>query len=227
MSYLSQGLRQKMRNTVLDHAFKAKTEAAKKELILAGDALYMAHHGEHLKTMQKLPPEFLYASRYMDSNIGGQRHQVKLSEVKLMSYKSNCSRIVFEASDTAAIAYLQANDKVNDIESQRETMSNKVTAILESVRTFKKLWEVWPEAKPLLEKFEDKPTVALLPAIQFDQINTELGLPPSTNDIPWTHRLKASGGFEIGYFGQNGFVKTDEAATIEAAKAIVNSHNGA
>lgn len=216
-----------MRNTVLDHAFKAKTEAAKKELILAGDALYIAHHGEHLKTMQKLPPEFLYRNIQMDVNIGGQSHGVILSDKKPMSYQSSPSRIVFDANDPAAISYLQAQKKIDEIDEQRAAMSSKVYAILNSVRTFKKLWEVWPEAKPLLEKFENKPTVALLPAIQFDQINTELGLPPSTNEIPWTHRLKADGGYEIGYFGQNGFVKTDEAATIEAAKAIVNNHNGA
>lgn len=227
MSYLSQNVRTYMRNTVLEHAFKSKLEAAQAELVKAADALYMAHHGAYLKTMQALPSDFLYASQYMDTNIGGQRHNIRLSEIKLMSYKSNCSRIVFEASNPAAIAYLKANDKLDDIKSQRDTMSNEVKAILNSVRTFKKLWEVWPEAKPLLEKFENKPTVALLPAIQIDKVNAALGLPPDTNETPWTHRMTSEGAYEIGYFGPNGFVKTDEAPTIEAAVAIVDGHNNA
>lgn len=48
-----------------------------------------------------------------------------------------------------------------------------------------------------------------------------------TNDIPWAHRLKANGGYEIGYFGPNGFVKTDEAGTLAQAKSIVEGHNAA
>lgn len=180
MSYLTKAVRENMRQTVLDHAFKEREDAAKAELVAAGEALYMAHHGPHLKAMQSLPKTFLYESSYMDTNLGGQRHNIELSDRKLMSYENNVSRIVFEANDPAVINYLQANKKLDDIKEQRNTMSNKVNAILESVRTFKKLWEVWPEAKPLLEKFEDKPPVAYLPAIQFDQINAQLGLPPNS-----------------------------------------------
>lgn len=48
-----------------------------------------------------------------------------------------------------------------------------------------------------------------------------------TNDIPWTHRMTADGGYEIGYFGADGFVKTEgEVASLETANALVNAHNG-
>ena len=118
----------------------------------------------------------------MDTNIGGQRHIVVLSESKQMSYESNYSRIVFEADNPAAIAWLQANDKVNDIGEQRKSMCREVNAVLESVHTFKKLWEVWPECKSLLEKFEDKPTIAILPAVQVHRLNAALGLP--VDEVP-------------------------------------------
>lgn len=225
MTQLTKAIRENMRDVVLDHAFEEKTAAAKAELIAAGDALYMSHHGEHLKTMQKLPEGFFREKMTMDSNIGGQRHNVELSDYKPMSYQCVGSRIVFEANDPAAIAYLQANDKVNDIKSQRATMSNKVNAILESVRTFKKLWEAWPESKPLLEHFEEKPPATYLPAIQFDQINAELGLPPAATGFPWSHRLTGSGTYEIGHFGPAGFVKNQEAKTLAEAKYIVEKHN--
>lgn len=225
MTHLTKAIRENMRDVVLDHAFEEKTAAAKAELIAAGDALYMSHHGEHLKTMQKLPPEFLYRASVMNANIGGQTHKVNLSEIKLLSRESVNSKIPFATDNTAAIAYLQANDKVNDIKSQRATMSNKVNAILESVRTFKKLWEAWPEAKPLLEHFEEKPPATYLPAIQFDQINAELGLPPAATGFPWSHRLTASGTYEIGHFGPAGFVKNQEAKTLAEAKYIVEKHN--
>lgn len=177
MSRLTNQIRQSMLETVLDHAFSGKLKQARDGLVAASDALYMAHHGEHLKTMQKLPASFLYKQSRMDTNIGGQRHIVSLGESKPMSYESSCSRIVFEADNSVAIAWLHANDKVKDTEKQRDSMSKEVNAVLESVHTFKKLWEVWPECKSLLEKFEQKPAIAILPAVQVHRLNAALGLP--------------------------------------------------
>lgn len=228
MSYLTKAVRENMRKTVLDHAFKEREDAAQAELVAAGEALYMAHHEQYLPIMAQLPKDFLYGSKRMDASIGGQSHHIVFEERKPMSYQSSNGYIPFDANDPVAIAYLQSVRKVDDIKNERNTMRNKVTAILESVRTFKKLWEVWPEAKLLLEKFEDKPPVAYLPAIQFDQINAQLGLPPATNEIPWTHRMKTSGGYEIGYFGAEGFIKTyDDVGSLETAKSIVEGHNAA
>jgi len=177
MSRLTNQIRQSMLRTVLNHAFSEKQDSAQAELVAAGDALYMAHHGEHLKTMQKLPTGFLTTGIRMDSNIGGQRHQVYLSEEKLLSHECRNNYIVFDANDPAAIAYLQANGKVEDLDKQRDSMYREVNAVLESVHTFKKLWEVWPECKSLLEKFEQKPTIAILPAVQVNRLNAALGLP--------------------------------------------------
>lgn len=180
MSRLTNQIRQSMLKTILDHAFSEKLAQVRTDLVAASDALYMAHHGEHLKTMNKLPASFLYKCHRMDTNIGGQRHVVSLSESKPMSYESSCSRIVFEADNSVAINWLQANDKVKDTEKQRDSMSKEVNAVLESVHTFKKLWEVWPECKSLLEKFEQKPTIAILPAVQVNRLNVVLGLPMET-----------------------------------------------
>lgn len=228
MSTLTKAIRENMREAVLNHAFQAKEEAAKKELIAAGVALYMSVHTDYLPIMQRLPSGFLYSSDRFDVNIGGQQHRVQLDKTRLMTYESRSEYYPIEANNSFAIDYLRANDKVSDVDNQRSQKFREVTAILESVRTFKKLWEVWPEAKPLLEKFETKPPAAFLPAIQFDRINAELGLPPATNDIPWTHRMTANGGYEIGYFGPNGFVKTEgEVASLETANAIVSAHNDA
>lgn len=48
------------------------------------------------------------------------------------------------------------------------------------------------------------------------------------NEIPWTHRMKTNGGYEIGYFGAEGFIKThDDVGSLETAKSIVDSHNAA
>jgi len=177
MSRLTKQLREKMLETVLDHAFSEKQKQANVELYAAGDALYMNYHGEYLKTMQKLPASFLYRQGRMRTNIGGQRHDVFLSEQKPMSYESNNSCLVFEADNPVAIAWLKASDKVKDMADQRKAMSREVNAVLESVQTFKKLWEVWPQSKSILEKFEEKPSIAILPAVQVTRLNKVLGLP--------------------------------------------------
>lgn len=62
---------------------------------------------------------------------------------------------------------------------------------------------------------------------RFNQSEKDKKSKPATPDIPWAHRMKANGGYEIGYFGPNGFVKTDEAATLDQAKSIVDGHNAA
>lgn len=177
MSRLTKYLREAMVKTLVNHAFNEKIAVARKELVDAGVALYMSHHADHLKTMQKLPKSFLYESKYFDTNIGGQRHQVQLDEYHLMTYESNRGRVAFDANNPVAIAFLKVNDRVNDLDKQRDQMIREVSATLDAIPTFKKLWEIWPESKSLLEKYEQKPTIAMLPAIQVSRLNTALGLP--------------------------------------------------
>lgn len=182
MSRLTKQLREKMLETVLDHAFDVKQKQAKAELNAAAEALYMAHHGEYLATLELLPSSFIYRSKSFDVSIGGQRHFISFDEKRIMTYESNHSRVAFDADHSEAQAFLRANDKVDDVNKQRSNMHREVNAVLESVHTFKKLWEVWPECKSLLEKFEDKPTIAILPAVQVHRLNAALGLP--VDEVP-------------------------------------------
>ena len=225
MTDLTKAIRENMRQVVLDHAFKEKKQAAKQAVDAAGLALYMAYHEKYLPIMEQLPDGFLHKSSSFCVNIGWQYHKIYLGSKKPMTIESYWSRVPFDANDPAAIAFLSAVNAVYDIDNQIEIMSNKVTAILESVRTFKKLWEAWPEAKPLLEHFEEKPPATYLPAIQFNQINAELGLPPATTGFPWSHSLTGTGAYEIGHFGSAGFVKNQEVDTLAEAKQIVDAHN--
>ncbi|MCO8100889.1 Nmad5 family putative nucleotide modification protein [Acinetobacter indicus] len=177
MSRLTKQLREKMLAEVLDHAFAEKQRQAKAELNAAAEALYMAHHGEYLATLELLPGSFIYRSKNFDVSIGGQRHLISFNERRIMTYESNHSRVAFDADHPEAQAFLSANNNVEDIDKQRSNMHREVNAVLESVHTFKKLWEVWPECKSLLEKFEHKPAIAILPAVQVHRLNAALGLP--------------------------------------------------
>lgn len=46
-----------------------------------------------------------------------------------------------------------------------------------------------------------------------------------TSGLPLSHRLTASGAYEIGHFGPAGFVKNQEVATLAEAKQIIEAHN--
>ena len=177
MSRLTKYLREAMVKTLVNHAFDERLAESKKELINAGVALYMEHHQDYLAIMQKLPKSFFYENGYFDANIGGQRHQVQLDAPRLMTNESNRSYVAFEANNPVAIAYLNTKNNFDEIEKQRGQMIREVSATLDAIPTFKKLWELWPESKSLLEKYEQKPAIAMLPSIQVSRLNAQLGLP--------------------------------------------------
>ncbi|QIC69778.1 Nmad5 family putative nucleotide modification protein [Acinetobacter indicus] len=180
MSRLTKQLREKMLAEVLDHAFAEKQKQATSELILAGEKIYLDVYGDHLEAMSSLPKGWLQKSSNLSVAIAGQRHSVDHGKSKLIGYDHYGkwqSAKLYVGDEQVAIDYLKANEKVQDLKDQRSNMCREVNAVLESVHTFKKLWEVWPECKSLLEKFEQKPAIAILPAVQVHRLNAALGLP--------------------------------------------------
>lgn len=186
MSRLTKQLREKMLETVLDHAFTAKEQAAYKAKIVAGEKIYTDIYGAHLIAMESLPKGFLPRSSSIYIAIGGQKHKVDLSEGRLIgrghSDRYNEGAKLYVGDEPVAQEFMKAVNALSDVQSERTSMNREVNAVLESVHTFKKLWEVWPECKSLLEKFEDKPTIAILPAVQVHRLNAALGLPAETEE---------------------------------------------
>ena len=187
MSRLTKQLRESMRYTMLNHAFNAKQDAAEKAKIMIGEQIYNDIYGPYLIAMESLPRGFLEKSRHIYISIGGQVHMAYLNESRLIGNghgsKWNGGAKLYVGDEPVAQAFLKAVKDVDDIKSQRESMSREVTAVLDSVHTFKKLWEVWPESKSLLEEFEQKPTIAILPAVQVHRLNAALGLPVETTEV--------------------------------------------
>lgn len=178
MSRLTKDLRERMARCVLNNAFEAKEKEAIKNLRLAGDKIYDDIYGAHQKAMKSLPKDWLNTSQYIKIAIAGQAHEVRFTETRLIGYEHYWKKPkLYVGDEQVCIDFLKAINVTEDLESQRKAMEREVNAILHSVQTFKKLWEVWPASKSLLEKFESKPTVAMLPAIQFDKVNAALGLP--------------------------------------------------
>ena len=178
MSRLTKDLRERMARCVLNNAFGVKEKEAEQALRLAGDKIHADIYGAHLKAMQSLPKDWLPMGWYVRVAIAGQNHEVYFSEKRITGDDHHYHRPkLYVGDEHVCLEYLQAIDVRDGVKKQRQAMEREVNAILFSVQTFKKLWEVWPASKSLLEKFVSKPTVAMLPAIQFDKVNAALGLP--------------------------------------------------
>lgn len=184
MSRLTKQLREAMLEAILSHAFDVKQQAAKRAKITAGEQVYQDIYAPHLVAMESLPKDFLLKNSSFYIAIGGQKHTVECSESRLIGRRHNDRYYegakLYVGDEVVAKNYLAAVDQCKDLEYQRKQMSREITPVFESVHTFKKLWEVWPESKSLLEKFEVKPAIAILPAVQVDKLNVVLGLPVST-----------------------------------------------
>lgn len=180
MSRLTKSLREAMVKTILDHAFNAKQAAAQKVKELCAENVYLDIFGKHLIAMESLPKGFLEKSSVFHISIAGRSHCVRMNEDRLIGNNHGNSYYkakLYKGDEDVAIAYQNAVEAYDDIGAQRRQMSLEITPVLESVQTFKKLWEVWPESKSLLEKFEAKPAIAILPSVQVAKLNTALGLP--------------------------------------------------
>lgn len=186
MSRLTKQLRESMSKEILSHAFSDKQQAADKVKLTAGEKIYTDIYGANLIAMECLPRGMLPKSSHIYIAIAGQKHKVDFNESRVIGFRDydrhQSGAKLYVGDEPVAIEFLKAVEAVSDIQSKRSAMAREVNAVLESVHTFKKLWEVWPESKSVLEKFEVKPSIAILPAVQVNRLNAELGLPAKTQD---------------------------------------------
>lgn len=186
MAHLNKTLRTSMTEAMIDFAFSKKIQDATRIKRIAGEKVYQKIYSAHLIAMESLPKGWMDKSSYIYVAIGGQRRKVEFTEHKLIgkghagNYGSYAE--LFDSSEPVAVEYVASCDALNTIEAERTKYKKQISALLEGITTFKKLWEVWPDCKPILEKFEVKPTIAILPAVQLQDLNAALGLPVETQE---------------------------------------------
>lgn len=179
MSRITKQLREAMLNTLLDNAFADDVKKAQQERLNAGEKIYQDIYGKHLIAMESLPNDWLIKSRYFYVCILGERHTIVLNEDRMIGVRHNeyfYQAKLYAGDEQVVLDYIACNKAHDDIKDKRSKMYREVTALLESVTTFKKLFEIWPECKPLLEKYAVKPVPSLFPAVQIKNINDGLGL---------------------------------------------------
>ena len=169
-------IRERIVRRAVDTTFDKQRDALVKiEKALALKA-YRTVFGEALlKKINAVPKNWFRADACLSFNIGGQRHVLRGDKELPVPYSKSCNLLGVLEGDIAeqVIAHADARKKLLD---DRSAAHSQLSAMLESINTFNKLFELWPEGKPFYEEYAttDKRTGAV--AIRFDDMNKMLGL---------------------------------------------------
>lgn len=115
------------------------------------------------------------------ANIGGLRYRAYFSGLTRYEREKNIYRITPSHHTVMADSFLASEfshieNESNCIDAEELNISACIKATVNTVKTIKRLLEIWPEAKELLpDSTETK--AAQLPAIRREDLNAMIGLP--------------------------------------------------
>lgn len=103
--------------------------------------------------------------------------------VPFVEFQRTSDRNNVDVEDPKVVALLGIEREKIALYKQREDLRRKICAILNSVNTFKKLWEVWPESKELVGHLEESSEKTFLPSLDIAQVNAALGIPKEKAEV--------------------------------------------
>lgn len=180
MSRITKYDREQMVEAIVKHGFEKQLAQVNASLDLLGDKFYADIFGPVQKHIAALPKGFAYVGRSFNVNVNGQRRKIQMTESKRLPHR--CGEwshdvAVLEDSHTLVLELNQLTSKKEKIEADRGAAKRNANAVLESVTTYKKLWQVWPESHEILKGFDVAPTEPMLPSAPIKALNSALGLP--------------------------------------------------
>ena len=180
MSRITKYEREQMVEVVLVHGFSEKLAAVNAELSALGDKIYAEIFKESLKHIDALPNDFAYSSRSFNINVNGQVRPIRTTGHKRLPHNASYSRdfiAVMADAHELVVELNQLTDKKEKIEAAKRDAKRNAIAVLDSVTTYKKLWQIWPESHEILKRFDRAPTEPMLPSAPIKDLNSALGLP--------------------------------------------------
>ncbi len=138
------------------------------------------------ESMKTLESDYKISIRMTTSNssegysFGGCRDTLSYGSDKngedLSLYSASWENRLFAADHPLSVEWNEIRQHQEVLSSQKEKVTQAVTAAVNSVTTVKRLLEIWPEAAELLpdDVEESKPS---FPAISVDDLNAIVGLP--------------------------------------------------
>lgn len=188
-------IRDALAKAALDRRFEAENERIEewqgevdrleKE---AGDLAYKnAFEPADFKMLQKIKPDWLPKCSKIKVQINGDRvtelkfHEARPVPKKFNEFQPPISRVIEPDNEALVAEAFYQNEKtklsdyIDEINQLKADLRARVIAVVESVTTTGKLRTVWPEVAGLLSA-ASQPATYMLPAINMDDLNKELGL---------------------------------------------------
>lgn len=187
MARISKHTKSLMLAELLKHGkFDENISAKEQTMREIGDEIHHSIFGKYLPAINKLPDTmFNYTQQLtldgIESPDSKFRLRVSLSDFRVATARGGNLTEDFHklTNDSDLIKrYLAARKDFEDEQVKKRAAKEEADAVLSSVTTFNKLWEVWSDARPILEKFDT--TTPNLPTVvsQVATLNTIFGLPP-------------------------------------------------
>ncbi len=175
---ITKSMREGIVKNALEHTFGKAEEKIKEDFRKLADKAYNEKYSKaQQKLMVELGEEFLAKNDRIFVNIRGERHALSMSEERLTDRQSNWH-------DKAFVPSNKLSDDIYDLLQEKDTLKEKMnqadiqlSAMLETVVSFKKLRAVWPQGEKFFDMYdvdsESKPGV---PAVVITELNKVLGL---------------------------------------------------
>ncbi len=181
MARITKELREKMVTALLVHGFAAALKKAKSETYAVAEKVYADVYADQVAAMNSLPDSFFKKRREFKIVYAGQYFRVEFAESKAMPechdvYGGGAVAKIYDAGHALMVEYEAAVQGVREVEKARHAARLQAIGVLESVTTFKKLWEVWPDCRPILECY-DQEKKAYPVSIPVQSLNAAFGLP--------------------------------------------------
>lgn len=184
---ITQSMRSKIVTNALDFTFKKDREAlAKRENKLADQAYKDVYTDKERKAMKELGSKFVDQYDALYINVNGKRISLHFGpEVTIPKERERrfCAKNNYGYNTPSTPSQSIVDDVEQWIEDtadlqRRETQANiQLSAMLESVVSFKKLRVVWPQGEQFYDMYDvDSETKAGVPAVVVTEINKLLGL---------------------------------------------------
>lgn len=173
----------------IEHTFKKDREALKKLEISLAKAVYNElYDAPTQKMMNTLGEKFLERDCDIHVNVNGQRHRLYFDgerNVGCVGWKEREQRLMmrhqahspFVPSKKLGEDILEFADKTKDQGEREKQATIQLSAMLESVMSFKKLRAVWPQGEKFYDMYDvDSETKSGVPAVVVTELNKLLGL---------------------------------------------------
>ena len=185
---LNNDIRDAIAKKAVDHKFGPIFEAlATAEDALAREAHASIYTADELSKVAKLPVYWVRRDACLLFNVGGQRLRFDAKEGLPVPYANKSgSGHGYDCREIGSIPFGDLCDRlqahalaVEKAKEEKRAAHKAVRTMLDSVRTSKKLAELWPEGAPFYEGMFSPDQLRNLPAIRVDDVNAVLGLSPA------------------------------------------------